>query len=104
MLCVPAPREVPVVRRDTDEILVLECLVFSTKGSAHLPFYGFLEGPVLAILPRHLLVVGVGSLDRVHEQRYEPRPRDHPRHPLGGGGLGHVRAGLPCNGPPPVLP
>lgn len=33
-----------------------------------------------------MLIVGVGLVDRVAQQRYQPRPQDHLCYPLGGHG------------------
>src|SRR3712207_2424532 len=66
--------------------------------------HGLFECQGLSSLPCHHLVVGVGSLDRVPQQRYQPRLGNYLRHPLGGIGVGYVWGGLPGYGPPAVLP
>jgi hypothetical protein len=53
----------------------------------------------------HLVVVGVGPVNRIPEQRYQPRFRDDLRHPLRGKGVKQVpRACLSGYSPPPVSP
>src|SRR5215211_967222 len=66
--------------------------------------HGFFEGPGLCS-PFYLhLVVGVGPVDRVPEQRYQQRFRDYLRHPLGDGRVKQVVGSrLSRYGPLPVL-
>src|SRR3712207_79021 len=67
--------------------------------------YGLFECSGLASFSYHLLVVGVGPVDRVPEQRYKPRSRDDPRHSLRHlGGRYVFCGGLSGDGPPAVLP
>src|SRR5215210_707026 len=65
--------------------------------------YGFFEGSWLCP-PFHLhLIVGVGPVDRVPEQRYQPCLRNHLCHPLRGGRIEQVGGGrLSGYGPPSV--
>src|SRR5215218_5605661 len=66
--------------------------------------YGFFEGHWLCS-PFYLhLIVGVGPVDRVPEQRYQPRFRVYLRHPLCDGRVKQVVGScLSCYGPLPVL-
>src|SRR5918997_522446 len=67
--------------------------------------YGFFEGPGFCS-PFHLhLIVGVGPVDRVSEQRYQPGLRHHLRHPLCDGRVEQVGGGcLSGYAPPTILP
>src|SRR5215211_4904939 len=67
--------------------------------------YGFFEGPWLCS-PFYLhLIVGVGPVDRVPEQRYWPCLGHYLRHPLCDGRVIQVVGSrLSCYGPLPVLP
>src|SRR5215212_1664251 len=67
--------------------------------------YSLLEGAGLCA-PFHLhLKVGVGPVDRVPEQRYQPCSRHHLRHPFCDGWLKQVGGGrLSGYGPLSVLP
>src|SRR3712207_2530706 len=70
-----------------------------------LRFYSFFERQGLPPLSPRLLVVGVSPVDRVSQQRNQPRSRKHPCNSLWKNVRGiQVGGGVSSDGHPPVLP
>src|SRR5215211_850256 len=87
MVYVDGPGQVPVAR--------------TAKGG----FYSFFERPGFLPAPHAMIIGRIGPVDRVTQQRYQPRLRDHLRHSLRHTRVIQVRrGGLPGDSLPSVLP
>src|ERR687895_410442 len=86
-------------------MLVLGRLDVSIQQPCLIRFYGFFEAAGAVPTSSLHVVVRVSPVDRVPEQRYQPRSRNCLRHPFGGVRMKQVIGrGLPGDGPPSVLP